>query len=92
MPFEYILKLKEAASETRVTEAGKEPEASASSKKKHGPAQIIEKIVYISCCPETLSRDLKIFAKNGYKAVEAEPVDMFPWTSSIEVVCLLTKN
>ena len=51
-----------------------------------------EKIVYISCNPETLSRDLKIFAKNGYKAVEAEPVDMFPWTSSIETVCLLTRT
>lgn len=51
-----------------------------------------EKIIYISCGPDTLARDLKAFAKCGYKARVAEPVDMFPWTSSIEVVCLLTKN
>ena len=51
-----------------------------------------EKIIYISCGPDTLARDLKVFAKCGYKARMAEPVDMFPWTSSIEVVCLLTKN
>ena len=51
-----------------------------------------EKIIYISCGPDTLARDLKIFAQCGYKARIAEPVDMFPWTSSIEVVCLLTRN
>ena len=51
-----------------------------------------EKIIYISCGPDTLARDLKVFDKCGYKARVAEPVDMFPWTSSIEVVCLLTKN
>lgn len=50
-----------------------------------------KKIVYISCCPETLARDLKAFDKAGFKAVEAEPVDMFPWTSSIETVVLLSK-
>ena len=51
-----------------------------------------EKIVYISCNPETLSRDIKLFEKYGYHAVEAEPVDMFPWTSSIETVVLLTRT
>lgn len=51
-----------------------------------------EKIIYISCGPDTLARDLKVFEKCGYKARVAEPVDMFPWTSSIEVVCLLTKD
>ena len=50
-----------------------------------------EKIVYISCNPETLSRDLKKFAACGYFAKVAEPVDMFPWTSSIETVVLLSK-
>ena len=50
------------------------------------------KIVYISCNPDTLARDLKVFAKCGYRARVAEPVDMFPWTSSIETVCLLTKT
>ena len=50
-----------------------------------------EKIIYISCNPETLSRDLKKFAGCGYLAKVAEPVDMFPWTSSIETVVLLSK-
>ena len=49
------------------------------------------KIIYISCCPETLARDIKVFRSCGYKARVAEPVDMFPFTSSIEAVCLLTK-
>lgn len=51
-----------------------------------------EKIIYISCNPDTLARDIKRFEEYGYQPQVAEPVDMFPWTSSIEVVCLLTKN
>ena len=51
-----------------------------------------EKIVYISCNPDTLARDIKLFEKYGYHAREAEPVDMFPWTSSIETVVLLAKR
>ena len=51
-----------------------------------------EKIVYISCNPDTLARDLKVFAACGYRARVAEPVDMFPWTSSIETVVLLSKT
>lgn len=50
------------------------------------------KIVYISCNPDTLARDLKVFAKCGYRARVAEPVDVFPWTSSIETVVLLSKT
>ena len=48
------------------------------------------RIVYISCNPETLARDLRIFAKRGYRAEEVWPFDMFPWTSSIEAVTVLT--
>ena len=51
-----------------------------------------EKIVYISCNPDTLARDIKLFEKYGYYARSAEPVDMFPWTSSIETVVLLSKT
>ncbi len=51
-----------------------------------------EKIVYISCNPDTLARDLKAFSRCGYKARVAEPVDMFPWTSSIETVVLLSQT
>jgi 23S rRNA (uracil1939-C5)-methyltransferase len=45
-----------------------------------------EKIVYISCNPETLARDLGYLKKKGYRAVEGYPVDMFCWTEHVEVV------
>lgn len=48
-----------------------------------------EKIVYVSCNPATLSRDLKMFS-NMYELKEVTPVDMFPFTSHIETVTLLT--
>ena len=49
-----------------------------------------EKIIYISCNPETLARDLLYFSKHGYKAQKCRPVDMFPHTSHVETVSLLT--
>ena len=48
-----------------------------------------EKVVYISCNPETLARDLKYLIKHGYEAKSAVPVDMFSWTEHVEVVCCL---
>ena len=51
-----------------------------------------DKIVYISCNPETQQRDLYYLFKNGYKVKKIQPVDMFPFTSHIESVVLLTKN
>lgn len=48
-----------------------------------------ERIVYISCNPETLARDLRYFRKRGYCAGEAYPVDMFAWSGSIETVVAL---
>ncbi len=56
--------------------------------KELGPA----KIVYISCDPETLSRDLSILADSGYAMKKAVPVDMFPYAPNIEVVCKLVKK
>lgn len=50
------------------------------------------KVVYISCNPETLARDLVLFKKKGYKMVKCTPVDMFPWTGSVEAVTLLIRN
>ena len=50
-----------------------------------------EKVVYISCNPETLARDLKYLTKHGYEAKSAVPVDMFSWTEHVETVCLLSK-
>ena len=49
------------------------------------------KIVYISCDPHTLARDLKYFTKHRYKAVTAVPVDMFPATNHVETVVLLSQ-
>lgn len=49
------------------------------------------RVVYVSCDPATLSRDLKRFAALGYKTVSVTPVDMFPRTHHVECVCLLTK-
>ena len=64
-------------------------EAFLSSVVKLGPA----KIVYVSCNPETLARDLGYLTKHGYAARTAVPVDMFPQTKSVEcVVCLHRKE
>lgn len=49
------------------------------------------KVVYISCKIETLERDLKLLRKLGYKAKFIQPVDMFPHTTGIETVVLLSK-
>ena len=51
-----------------------------------------ERIVYVSCDPSTLGRDLKILESNGYKTVEVQPVDMFPHTPHVETVVLITKK
>ncbi|MDF2539527.1 MAG: rRNA (uracil-5-)-methyltransferase RumA [Herbinix sp.] len=50
------------------------------------------KIVYISCNPVTLERDLAFLTKKGYKAEIAIPVDMFPWTEHVETVVLMSRN
>ena len=46
-----------------------------------------KKIVYVSCNPATLERDAAILEKNGYRAKEGWPVDMFPWSGAVEAVC-----
>ena len=51
-----------------------------------------ERVVYISCNPETQKRDLFFLVKNGYKVRKIQPVDMFPHTEHIETVCLLCKQ
>lgn len=47
-------------------------------------------IVYISCNPVTLERDLSYLVERGYKAVKAIPVDMFPGTEHVETICLIS--
>ena len=48
-------------------------------------------IIYISCNPITLARDLRQFADTGYKIATVQPVDMFPRSGHVETVCLLSK-
>ncbi len=49
-----------------------------------------KKVVYISCNPVTLERDICYFEKQGYEMKEAWPVDMFPWTQHVETCVLLS--
>ena len=51
-----------------------------------------KKVVYVSCNPETLARDLRYLTKHGYKAEEAWGYDMFAWSEHVETVCLLTQK
>lgn len=51
-----------------------------------------ERIVYVSCDPATLARDLKIFSQKGYKCERVKPVDMFPRTAHVETVVLLSRE
>ncbi|MDW5300294.1 MAG: 23S rRNA (uracil(1939)-C(5))-methyltransferase RlmD [Sedimentibacter sp.] len=50
-----------------------------------------KKVVYISCNPETLERDLAYIVKRGYEAKKAIPVDMFPGTEHVECVVLMSR-
>lgn len=63
-------------------------EAFLSSVVKLGPT----KVVYVSCGPDTLARDLKYLVKHGYEVKKCTPFDMFPFTEHVETVCLLSKK
>ena len=51
-----------------------------------------EKVVYVSCGPDTLARDLRIFENHGYKVKRIQPVDMFPYTNHVETVVLMSRT
>lgn len=51
----------------------------------------VEQLVYISCKPTSLARDLELLQARGYRVVKAGCVDMFPWSANVETVALLSK-
>ena len=51
----------------------------------------LKEVVYISCNPSTFARDVKLFSEKGYTLKKLQAVDMFPQTSHIETVALLSK-
>ena len=51
-----------------------------------------KKVVYVSCNPETLVRDLEYLVKRGYRVEKACGVDMFPNTEHVETVVLLSQQ
>ena len=52
----------------------------------------VDKMVYISCKPTSLARDLEVLQQQGYKVEKASAVDMFPGTVHVETVCLLSRK
>ncbi len=51
-----------------------------------------KRVVYVSCDSATLARDLKYLAERGYELVMVRGCDMFPWTTHVETVCLLSRK
>ena len=51
-----------------------------------------KKIIYISCNPATMARDIKLYQELGYKLKKVQPVDLFPQTHHVEVVSLLIRD
>lgn len=83
--------LKQVANDVKMDVVFMDPPRSGSDEKflkslcHHAP----KRVVYVSCNPETLARDLKYLTKNGYAAKQAIAVDMFPFTGHVETVVLL---
>lgn len=50
-----------------------------------------ERVVYVSCNPSTLARDIKMLEDGGYSLIEVQPVDQFPCTNHVETVSLITR-
>ncbi|NSL53280.1 23S rRNA (uracil(1939)-C(5))-methyltransferase RlmD [Calidifontibacillus erzurumensis] len=51
-----------------------------------------KRVVYVSCNPATLARDLQILDAGGFKTIEVQPVDMFPHTAHVEVCALIERS
>jgi 23S rRNA (uracil1939-C5)-methyltransferase len=51
-----------------------------------------KRIIYVSCDPGTLGRDLGILQAGGYSVSKVQPVDMFPWTQHVETIVLMSRK
>ena len=51
-----------------------------------------KKVVYVSCNPSTLARDIKLLEDGGFKLMKAQPVDMFSWSVHVETIIMMTNN
>ncbi len=51
----------------------------------------VDEIIYISCSPPTLARDLSVLTEQGWRLVSAVPLDMFPQTFHVETLCRLKR-
>ncbi len=49
-------------------------------------------VIYVSCNPATLARDLKLLAERGYRTISIQPLDMFPQTHHVESICVVTRG
>lgn len=52
----------------------------------------VDRLIYISCKPTSLVRDLEVFLDKGYQVDRVVAVDQFPWTANCEVICVLSKE
>jgi 23S rRNA (uracil1939-C5)-methyltransferase len=91
---EYMRRLAASSERPRVDVVFMDPPRSGSSREFLDALALLapERIVYISCDPGTLGRDLKDLGRRGYRSVECQPVDMFPYTDDIENVVLLERT
>lgn len=52
----------------------------------------VENMIYVSCKPESLARDMAMLQQAGYRLIRATAVDQFPWTKNVETVCLFSRR
>ena len=52
----------------------------------------VDRLIYVSCKPTSLVRDLEVFLERGYQVDRAVTVDQFPWTANCETIALLSKK